>query len=70
MKKTQLQELIKQGSAALLGQITTFKTEHQKLKLEAARGELKNPRAMRNIRRSIAQLNTALTLSKIINEQS
>jgi ribosomal protein L29 len=70
MKKQALQEIIKKGEAGIMSQVRTFKLELQKMKLDAARGEVKNLRAARNIRRSIAQLLSSLTLTKIVKEQS
>ncbi|MBP9702774.1 50S ribosomal protein L29 [Candidatus Woesebacteria bacterium] len=70
MKKQSLQEIIKKGESSVMAQVQAFKLELQKIKLEASRGELKNTRASRNIRRSIAQLLTSLNLAKIVKEQS
>ncbi len=70
MKKQALQEIIKKGETSVMSQIRTFKLELQKMKLDASRGEVKNLRAARNIRRSIAQLLSSLTLAKIVKEQS
>ena len=70
MKKQALQEIIKKGENSIVAQIQSFKLELQKIKLEASRGELKNTRASRNLRRSIAQLLTSLKLAKIVKEQS
>lgn len=70
MKKQALQEIIKKGESSIMAQVQAFKLELQKIKLETSRGELKNTRASRNIRRSIAQLLTSLNLAKIVKEQS
>ena len=70
MKKQALQEIIKKGESSVMAQVQAFKLELQKIKLETSRGELKNTRASRNIRRSIAQLLTSLNLAKIVKEQS
>ncbi|MCE7898158.1 MAG: hypothetical protein DPW11_02690 [bacterium] len=70
MKKQALQEIIKKGETSIMSQVRAFKLELQKMKLDASRGEVKNLRAARNIRRSIAQLLSSLTLAKIVKEQS
>lgn len=70
MKKQALQEIIKKGETNIMAQVHAFKLELQKLKLDAARGEVKNLRAARNIRKNIAQLLSSLTLVKTVKEQS
>ncbi len=56
MKKTQLQELRKLGRPAVLAKIKELKQSILDLKLKASRGEVKNVRESRNLRRDIARL--------------
>ncbi|GAB4026076.1 MAG: hypothetical protein Fur0011_0550 [Candidatus Microgenomates bacterium] len=70
MKKQALQEIIKKGEASVMSQISAFQLELQKMKLNASRGEVKNTRAAKSIRKNIAQLLSSLSLAKIMKEQS
>ncbi len=70
MKKQLLQEIIKKGEGEIMAQVKSFKLELQTLKLKATRGELKNLRAGRALKRNIAQLLSSLSLAKIVKEQS
>lgn len=70
MKKHALADIIKKGNSAITAQITELKQQLQTTKLTAARGELKNRRAGKLIRRSLARLLTAQTLNNIVKEQS
>ncbi len=59
MKKTQIQEIIKAGSTKILAEIATLRLKLSTLRLAAARGEVKNIREGKTIRRTIARLLTA-----------
>lgn len=64
MKKNELRDLLKLGRPAILGKIAELKTATLELKLKSTRGEEKNLRARKNIRRTIARLMTSLSLLK------
>lgn len=70
MKKQALLEIIKKGNAAIASQVAQYQNQLQTMQLEASRGELKNRRAGKTIRRSIARLLTAQTLNKIVKDKS
>ena len=59
MKKTQIQEIIKSGSSKIMSEIATLRLKITTLKLNAARGEVKNLRESKTLRRTIARLLTA-----------
>jgi ribosomal protein L29 len=59
MKKTQIQEIIKAGSSKIFAEIATLRLKITTLKLNAARGEVKNLRESKTLRRTIARLLTA-----------
>lgn len=64
LKKNELRDLLKLGRKAVLGKIAELKASSLDLKLKTARGEEKNLRARKNLRRTIAQLMTNLPLLK------
>lgn len=59
MKKTQIQEIIKAGSSKIFAEIAALRLKITTLKLNAARGEVKNLRESKTLRRTIARLLTA-----------
>ncbi len=59
MKKTQLHEIIKAGSAKIMAEIAALRLKLTAIKLSASRGEVKNLRESKTIRRTIARLLTA-----------
>lgn len=59
MKKTQIQEIIKAGSSKIMSEIAALRLKITTLKLNAARGEVKNLRESKTLRRTIARLLTA-----------
>lgn len=70
MKKTDLMTIIKSGSAAITDKISSIQSELVKIKLEKSRGEIKNLRSAKMLRRDLSRLKTAQTLSKLIKDQS
>lgn len=59
MKKTQLTEIIKGGKTAIAKTVASLKSELLSTKLKGARGEVKNIRQSKIMRRDIARLLTA-----------
>lgn len=70
MKKQELTALSKKGAKAIQAEISKLKLELQRFKLEAARAKQKNIKMGKNIRRSIAQLSTMLSITNITKDQS
>lgn len=70
MKKHAIADIIKKGNSAITSEIQGLKKQLQTMQLEAARGELKNRRAGKIIRRTIARLLTAKTLNTNVKDQS
>ncbi len=70
MKKNAITEIVKQGKVALLAEVKRLQLELNQLKLNAVRGEVKNRRNGKIIRRTIARLLTQHTLlSRTTKEQ-
>lgn len=70
MKKSDLATIIKKGSAAIATQVADLKQQLQTLKLESARGEQKNLRLGKMLRRDIARLKTTSHIITSQKEQS
>ena len=64
MKKNELRDLLKLGRKAVLGKVAELKASALDIKLKSARGEEKNLRARKNLRRDIARLMTFLPMLK------
>ncbi len=63
MKKNERLELIRQGTAAVRAKIAELEHEHRALALDT-RSQNKNRHVGRDLRRTIAQLTTALVMTK------
>lgn len=70
MKRNDLINIIKKGNKAMEVHIAELKQQLQTLKLETARGEQKNLRLGKMLKRDIARLKTAKTISTSQKEQS
>lgn len=64
MKKNDLQDLVKSGKAGMMTKVKELKLTIIDLKLKSARGEAKNLRERKNMKRTIAQLMTHVALIK------
>ena len=62
MKKTQIQTIIKGGLIAITKEVNSLKLTILNHKLKASRGETKNVRESKTLRRDIARLLTAKEL--------
>lgn len=67
MKKNELYAIVKQGQVAIKAEVAKLQAEIQNSLLKATRGEDKNPRRRRTLRRTIAQL---LTMQTALNNSS
>ena len=63
MKKNDRLELIRQGAAAVRAKIVELEHEHKALTLDT-RNQNKNRHVGRDLRRRVAQLKTALVMTK------
>lgn len=58
MKKNELRELLKTGKKSVMAKIAQLKLSVIDLKLKSTRGEVKNLRERKNLKRTIARLMT------------
>ncbi len=61
LKKSELLELQKSGKDAIIAKLDELRLELNSTTLKATRGEIKNVRTAKFIRRTIAQLKTIMT---------
>lgn len=64
MKKNELRDLMKTGKKGILAKIAELKLAIVELKLKSSRGEVKNIRDSKNMKRTIARLMTYLPTIK------
>jgi len=65
MKKNQVKEIIVQGAGAINAKVAELEKAQTEHLLKVSRGEIKNPRATKVMRRTIARLKTALSVLKL-----
>jgi ribosomal protein L29 len=65
MKKNQIKEIIEQGQGTISAKIAELQKAHTEHQLKVTRGEVKNLRATKVMRRTIARLKTALSVLKL-----